>query len=121
MVWIAASVSDTLASRKVMLEIHAIRDRPLTGLIENPVGLQLLVAGVHPAVPVGVSRSPEFPTLCVRQNMVEQLLHGEFHIQQNTLFNKLVVRMGVAECPFWCPFGLVFGAIWCLRVPLFHK
>jgi hypothetical protein len=44
MVWIAASVSDTLASRKVMLEIHAVRDRPLTGLIENPMGLQLLVA-----------------------------------------------------------------------------
>ena len=29
--------------------------------------------------------------------------------------------MGVAECPFWCPFGLVFGAIWCLKVSLSHR
>jgi hypothetical protein len=38
-VWIAAGVPDTLISRKVMLEEHASRNRPLTDLIENPVGL----------------------------------------------------------------------------------
>ena len=123
MVWIAAGLSDTLTNRKVMLQIHASRDWPLTGLIKNPVGLQFLVAGVQPAVPVGVSRSPEFPTLGIRQNLdqVDKLLHGEGHIQQNTRFNKLVVRRGVVWCHFWCHFCLVFSAIWCLKVPLFHK
>ena len=104
MVWIAAGESDTLTSRKGMLQIHAVRDRPLTGLIENPVGLQLLVAGVHPAVSVGVSGAPELPTSGVRQNLnlVDQLLHGEFHIQQNTRFNRAVIRKG------WR--GVTFGA-----------
>jgi len=104
MVWIAAGLSDTLTSRKVMLQIHASRDRPFTGLIKNPVGLQLLVAGVHPAVSVGVSGAPELPTSGVRQNLnlVDQLLHGEFHIQQNTRFNRAVIRKG------WR--GVTFGA-----------
>ena len=61
MVGIAAGLSDTLTSRKAMLQIHASRDRPFTGLIENPVGLQFLIAGVHPAVSVGVSGAPELP------------------------------------------------------------
>jgi hypothetical protein len=68
MVGIAAGF-DTLTSRKAMLQIHASRDRPLTGLIENPVGLQFLVAGVHPAVSVGVSGAPEFPTFSDRKNL----------------------------------------------------
>jgi hypothetical protein len=69
MVGIAAGLSDTLTSRKAMLQIHASRDRPLTGLIENPVGLQFLVAGVHPAVSVGVSGAPELPTFSDRKNL----------------------------------------------------
>ena len=103
MVWIAAGLSDTLTSRKVMLQIHAVWDRPLADLIKDTVGLQLLVAGVHPAVSVGVSGAPELPTFGVRQNLnlVEQLLHGEFHIQQNTRFNLAVIRKG------WC--GVTFG------------
>ena len=104
MVGIAAGLSDTLSSRKVMLQIHASRDRPLTGLIKNPVGLQLLVAGIHPAVSVGVSGAPELPTSGVRQNLnlIDQLLQGEFHIQQNTRFNLAVIRKR------WC--GVTFGA-----------
>ena len=80
------------------------------------MGLQLLVAGVHPAVPVGVSRSPEFPTLCIRQNLLEQLLHGEFHIQQNTRFNRAVIRRGVAEVTFGVTFvwySVRYGALEC--------
>jgi hypothetical protein len=69
MVGIAAGLSNTLTSRKAMLQIHTSRDRPLTGLIKNPVGLQFLVAGVHPAVSVGVSGARELPTSGVRQNL----------------------------------------------------
>ena len=106
-----------------MLQIHAFRNRPLAGFIKNPVGLQLLVAGVHSAVSVGVKGAPELPTSGIRENLnlVEQLLHGEFHIQQHTRFRQAVIRKGVAECHFWCHFSLVFGAIWCLKVPLFHR
>jgi hypothetical protein len=66
MVWIAAGLSDTLTSRKAMLQIHASRDWPFTGLIENSMGLQFLVAGVHPAVSVGVSGARELPTVKCR-------------------------------------------------------
>jgi hypothetical protein len=69
MVGIAAGLSDTLTSRKAMLQIHASRDRPFTGLIKNAVGLQFLVAGVHPAVSVGVSGAPELPTFSDRKNL----------------------------------------------------
>ena len=69
MVGIAAGLSDTLTIRKVMLQIHASRDRPFTGLKENPMGLQFLVAGVHPAISVGVSGAPEFPTFSDRKNL----------------------------------------------------
>ena len=89
-VWIAAGMADAQISRKVMLQIHAVRDRPLADLIKDTVGLQLLVVGVHSAVSVGASISPEFPTIGVWQNLnlVEQLLHGEFHMQQNTPFKS---------------------------------
>ena len=102
-VWIAAGMADAQISRKVMLQIHAVRDRPLADLIKDTVGLQLLVVGVHSAVSVGASISPELPTIGVRPNLnlVEQLLHGEFHMQQNTPFKKLLVRLG------WC--GVIFG------------
>ena len=118
MVWIAAGLSDTLTSRKVMLQIHASRDRPFTGLIKNPVGLQLLVAGVHPAVSVGVSGAPELPTSGVRQNLnlVDQLLHGEFHIQQNTRFNRAVIRKGWRGVTFGATFvwySVRYGALTC--------
>jgi len=69
MVGIAAGLSDTLTSRKAMLQIHTSRDRNMTGLIENSVCLQFLVAGVHPAVSVGVSGAPEFPTSGPRHNL----------------------------------------------------
>jgi len=103
MIWIAAGVSDTLTCRKVMLYIHPVRDRPLTFLIEDPVGLQFFVVRVHPTVPVGVSRSPEFPTFSGRKNpnRLDELLQSEGHIQQDTLFKKLLVRRG------WC--GVRFG------------
>ena len=67
------------------------------------MGLQFFVVRVHPTVPVGVSRSPEFPTFSGRKNLnrVDELLQSEGHIQQNTLFKKLLVRMG------WC--GVRFG------------
>jgi hypothetical protein len=96
MVGIAAGLSDTLTSRKAMLQIHASRDWSFTGLIENSVGLQFLVAGVHPAVSIGVSGARELPTSGVRQNLdqVDQLLHGGGHIQQNTRFNLAVIRKG---------------------------
>lgn len=96
MVGIAAGLSDTLTSRKAMLQIHASRDRSLTGLIENPVGLQFLVAGVHPAVSVGVSGAPELPTFSDRKNLnrVDELLQGEGHIQQDTRFIRAVIRKG---------------------------
>ena len=96
MVWIAAGESDTLTSRKGMLQIHAVRDRSLADLIKDTVGLQLLVAGVHPAVSVGVSGAPEVRTSGVRQNLdpVDQLFHSEFQIHQNTRFNRAVIRMG---------------------------
>jgi hypothetical protein len=79
-----------------MLQIHASRDRPFTGLIENPVGLQFLVVGVHPTVSVGVSGAPELPTFSDRNNLnrVDELLQGEGHIQQNTRFNRAVIRKG---------------------------
>jgi hypothetical protein len=38
-VWIAAGVPDTQVSRKVVLQIHAVRDGPLAGFIKDPVGL----------------------------------------------------------------------------------
>jgi len=118
MIWIAAGVSDTLTCRKVMLQIHAVWDRPLADLIKDTVGLQLLVAGVYSAVSVGVSISPELPTIGVRQNLnlVGQLLHGEFHKQQNTPFKKLVVRMGWRGVTFGVTFlsYLVrYGALMC--------
>ena len=45
-VWIAASVSDAALRGQVVLKILAIRERPLKGLIERPVGFHFLVAGV---------------------------------------------------------------------------
>ena len=63
MVWIAAGVSDTQISRKVMLQIHSVWDLPLAGIIKKPVGLQLLVAGVRSAVSRGVSGAPELPNI----------------------------------------------------------
>jgi hypothetical protein len=104
MVRIAAGLSNTLTSRKAVLQIHARRDWPFTGLIENSVGLQFLVAGVHPAVSVGVSCAPELPTFSDRKNLnrVDELLQGEGHIQQNTRFNRAVIRKG------WR--GVTFGA-----------
>lgn len=104
MVWIAAGMADAQIGRKVMLKIHAVRDRPLADLKKDTVGLQFLVVGVHSAVSVGISISPELPTIGARQNLnlVEQFLHGEFHMQQNTPFKKLVVRLG------WR--GVTFGA-----------
>lgn len=118
MVGIAAGLSDTLTSRKAMLQIHASRNRPFTGLIENSVCLQFLVAGVHPAVSVGVSGAPELPTSGVRQNLdqVDQLLHGEGHIQQNTRFNRAIIRGGVAEVTFGVTFvwySVLYGALKC--------
>ena len=96
MVGIAAGMSDTLTSRKAMLQIHTSRDRSLTGLIENPVGLQFLIAGVHPAVSVGVSGAPELPTFSGRKNLnrVDELLQGEGHIKQDTRFIRAVIRKG---------------------------
>jgi len=118
MVGIAAGLSDTLTSRKAMLQIHASRDWPFTGLIENPVGLQFLSAGVHPAVSVGVSGAPELPTSSVRQNLdqADQLLHGEGHIQQNTRFNQAVIRKGWRGVTFGVTFLLYlvrYGALKC--------
>ncbi len=55
MVWIAAGLPDTQISWKVMLQVHAGRDRPLAGVIKNVVGLQLVVAGLHSAVSAGVT------------------------------------------------------------------
>jgi hypothetical protein len=118
MVWIAAGMADAQISGKVMLQIHAVRDRPLADLIKDTVGLQLLVVGVHSAVSVGASISPELPTIGVRpnQNLVEQLLHGEFHMQQNTPFKKLLVRLGWRGVTFGVTFlsYLVrYGALKC--------
>ena len=101
-----------------MLQIHAVRDRPLADLIKDTVGLQLLVVGVHSAVSVGVSISPELPTIGVRQNLnlVEQLLHGEFHIQQNTRFNRAVIRKGWRGVTFGATFvwySVRYGALTC--------
>jgi len=74
------------------------------------MGLQFFVVRVHPTVPVGVSRSPEFPTFSGRKslNRVDELLQSEGHIQQDTLFKKLLVRRG------WC--GVRFGVrlVWYL-------
>jgi hypothetical protein len=46
MVRIAASVSDASLRGQVVLEILAIREWPLKGLMEHPVGFHFLVAGV---------------------------------------------------------------------------
>jgi hypothetical protein len=47
MVWIAAGITDaSIRGGQVVLEILAIRERPLKGLIERPVGFHFLVAGV---------------------------------------------------------------------------
>jgi hypothetical protein len=35
MVWIAAGMPDAQIGRKVMLQIHAVRDRPLADLIKD--------------------------------------------------------------------------------------
>ena len=118
MVRIAAGLSNTLTSRKAVLQIHARRDWPFTGLIENSVGLQFLVAGVHPAVSVGVSCAPELPTFSDRKNLnrVDELLQGEGHIQQNTRFNRAVIRRGVAEVTFGVTFvwySVRYGASKC--------
>jgi hypothetical protein len=117
-VWIAAGMADAQISRKVMLQIHAVRDRPLADLIKDTVGLQLLVVGVHSAVSVGASISPELPTIGVRPNLnlVEQLLHGEFHMQQNTPFKKLLVRLGWRGVTFGVTFLsylVQYGALKC--------
>lgn len=115
MVWIAAGLSNTLISRKLMLQIHAVRNWPLAGFIKNSVGLQLLVAGIHSAISVRVSDAPELPTSGVRENLnlVDQLLHGEFHIQQNTRFEQAVIRKGWRSVTF----GVTFFRIWCNMVP----
>jgi hypothetical protein len=46
MVWIAAGMADASLWGQVVLEILAIRERPLKGLIERPVGFHFLIAGV---------------------------------------------------------------------------
>jgi len=46
MVWTAAGMTDASLRGQVVLEILAIRDWPLIGLIEGPVGFHFLVAGV---------------------------------------------------------------------------
>jgi hypothetical protein len=46
MIRIAAGMADASLRGQVVLEILGIRDRPLKGLIERPVGLHFLVAGV---------------------------------------------------------------------------
>jgi len=118
MAGIAAGLSDTLTSRKAMLQIHASRDRPFTGLIKNSVGLQFLVAGVHPAVSVGVSCAPELPTFSDRKNLnrVDELLQGEGHIQQNTRFIRAVIRNGWRSVRFGVRLALYlvrYGALKC--------
>jgi hypothetical protein len=47
MVRIAASVSDASLRGQVVLEILAIRERLLKGLIERPVGFHFLVARIN--------------------------------------------------------------------------
>jgi hypothetical protein len=46
MVWIAAGMAGASIRGQVVLEILAIRERPLKGLIERSVGFHFLVAGV---------------------------------------------------------------------------
>ena len=46
MVRTAAGMADASLWGQVVLEILAIREWPLKGLIERPVGFHLLVAGV---------------------------------------------------------------------------
>jgi hypothetical protein len=46
MVRTAAGMTDASLRGQVVLEILAIRDWPLIGLIEGPVGFHFLVAGV---------------------------------------------------------------------------
>jgi hypothetical protein len=46
MVWVAAGLADASLRGQVVLEILAVRELPLIGLIEGPVGLHFLVAGV---------------------------------------------------------------------------
>jgi len=46
MVRTAAGMADASLRGKVVLEILAIRERPLKGLVERPVGFHFLVAGV---------------------------------------------------------------------------
>ena len=46
MVRTAAGMADASLWGQVVLEILAIRDWPLIGLIEGPVGFHFLVAGV---------------------------------------------------------------------------
>ena len=101
-----------------MLQIHALRNLPLAGFTKNSVGLQLLVAGVHSAVSVGVKGAPELPTSGIRENLnlVEQLLHGEFHIQQNTRFQQAVIRKGWRSVTFGVTFLsylVQYGALKC--------
>jgi hypothetical protein len=45
MVWVAAGLADASLRGQVVLEILAIRERPLKGLIERPVGFHFLVDG----------------------------------------------------------------------------
>jgi hypothetical protein len=46
MVWVAAGLADASLRGQVVLEILAIREWPLKGLMEHPVGSHFLVAGV---------------------------------------------------------------------------
>ena len=69
MVRIAASMTDALVLREAVLEKESIWHRFDPCFIEDPVGFDLLIVCVHPAIPVLVPGSFELPTASYRQNI----------------------------------------------------
>lgn len=107
MVRIAASMTDALVLRKAVLEKESIWHGFDPCFIEDPVGLDLPIVGVHPAIPVLVPGSFELPTASYRQNIhqAEQVLASEVHTTNFTrgkwASQELVIRFG--------HFGVSFG------------
>jgi hypothetical protein len=107
MVWIAAGMTDALLLREAVLEKKSSWHGFDPYFIEGPVGFDLPIVGVHPAIPVLIPGSFELPTANYRQNIdqAEQVLASEVHATNITRVKRasqeLVIRFG--------HFGVSFG------------
>ena len=119
---IAASVSDALLRREMMLKISTPRDCRSAKFIEKSMGLQFFIVPEHTAIPVSVFRAGELPAAGFRTKTQRRwkLSAEDRHSRRIQVIGKWLEKIytirGGRGVTFRCHLELVRGAFQCISV-----